>query len=115
MLAKISSFLFSIVEAAEHKYDSTNKGYGSRHVWGCLKIKNSMVQVVSECPNHRSSTSQSHSLCYLLIEIFFNQSQRRRIHHDCEQKLLFKTLVTYLLVSYSIRLDAAVAPELSEL
>lgn len=39
MLAKISSFLFSIVEAAEHTYDCTNKGYGSRHVWACLKFK----------------------------------------------------------------------------
>lgn len=74
-----------------------------------------MVQVVSECPNHRSSTTQSHSLCYLLIEIFFNQSQRRRIHHECDEKLLFKTLVTYLLGSYYISLAAAVVPELSEL
>lgn len=71
--------------------------------------------VVSECPNNSSSTPQSHSLCYLLIEIFFNQSQRRGIHHEWKQRLPFKTLVTCLLASYYISLDAAVAPVLLEL
>lgn len=71
-----------------------------------------MVQIDSECPNKSSSTPQSHSLCHLLIEIFFNQSQRRWIHHEWKQRLPFKTLFTCLLASYYISLDAAVIPGL---
>lgn len=46
MLAKISSFLFSIVEAAEHTYDFNNKGCSRKDVWVCENL-NSIIQGVS--------------------------------------------------------------------